>query len=80
MYNIFYIYTYKYTRPSNTLTRPRPKRPYKPRPHKQPDKLYSLTSAGASHLYMGKMQKPHNATKLYNLAICTYVGDFEKIA
>ena len=45
MYNIFYIYTYKYTRPSNTLTLSLSQRPYKPRLHKQPDKLYSLTRA-----------------------------------
>ena len=37
MYSIFYIYTYKYTRPSNTLTLSRPQRPYKPIPHKQPN-------------------------------------------
>ena len=37
MYNIFYIYTYKYTRPSNTLTLSLSKRPYKPKPHKQPN-------------------------------------------
>lgn len=37
MYNIFYIYTYKYTRPSNTLTLSRPERPYKPIPHKYPN-------------------------------------------
>ena len=58
MSNIFYIYTYKYTRPSNTLTLSRPKCPYKPRTHKQPDKLYSQAQT-ASHIY-GKMHKPHN--------------------
>ena len=45
MYNIFYIYTYKYTKPSNTLTLLLSQRPYKPRTYKQPDKLYSPTSA-----------------------------------
>ena len=45
MYNIFYIYNYKYTKPSNTLTLSRTQRPYKPRTYKQPDKLYSLTRA-----------------------------------
>ena len=48
MYNIFYIYNYKYTKLLNTLTLSRSrslKRPYKPRTHKQPDKLHSLTSA-----------------------------------
>ena len=48
MYNIFYIYTYKYTRPSNTLTL---SRSHALNAHanqdyiKQPDKLHSLTSA-----------------------------------
>lgn len=45
MYNIFYIYTYKYKRPSDALTLSRTQRPYKPIPHKQPNKLYSLTIA-----------------------------------
>ena len=45
MSNIFYIYTYKYKKPSNTLTLSRSQRPYQPRLHKQPDKLYSLTRA-----------------------------------
>ena len=45
MYNIFYIYNYKYTKPSNTPTLSRPQRPYKPRTHKQPNELYSPTSA-----------------------------------
>ena len=48
MYNIFYIYTYKYTRPSNTLTL---SRSHALNAHtsqyriKQYDKLHSLTSA-----------------------------------
>ena len=48
MYNIFYIYNYKYTRPSNTLTL---SRSHALNAHtsqdyiKQPDKLHSLTSA-----------------------------------
>ena len=57
MYNIFYIYTYKYTRPSNTLTLSRSrslKRPYKPIPHKQPDKLYSPTSADRKQFIYGQ--------------------------
>ena len=45
MYNIFYIYNYKNTKPSNTLTLSHAQHPYKPRTHKQPDKLYSLTRA-----------------------------------
>ena len=62
MYNIFYIYTYKYTRPSNTLTLSRTQRLYKPTSYKQPDKLYSLTSARRKpFIYRAKMHKPHNA-------------------
>ena len=51
MYNIFYIYTYKYTRPSNTLTLSCPKCLYKPRPHKQPDKQHQQAQT-ASHIYI----------------------------
>ena len=77
MSNIFYIYTYKYTRPSNTLTLSRTQRPYKPRPHKRPNEPHQQTQ-NASHLYMSKMQKPHNAPShtISNLYIC---GDFEKL-
>ena len=53
MYNIFYIYTYKYTRPSNTLTLSLSQRPYKPRPHKQPDEPRKQAQ-NASHVYMAK--------------------------
>ena len=52
MSNIFYIYTYKYTKPSNTLTLSRLQRPYKPRTHKQPDKLYSPTSRRTQAIYI----------------------------
>ena len=37
MYNIFYIYTYKYTKPSNTITLSLSQHPYKSRTHKQPN-------------------------------------------
>ena len=57
MYNIFYIYTYKYTSPSNTLTLSRPECPYKPRTYKQPDKLYSLTSARPQAIYIWQNAK-----------------------
>ena len=72
MYNTFYIYTYKYTRPSNTLTLSRTQCPYKPRTHKQPDKPHQQTQA-ASHVYMGKMQSRimHQAIQL---AACTYAA------
>ena len=53
MYNIFYIYNYKYTRPSNTLTLSRTQRPYEPRLHKQPEQPQPQAQT-ASHLYMGK--------------------------
>ena len=61
MYNIFYIYTYKYTRLSNTLTLSHTQRPYKPRLHKQPNEPHPQEQA-ASNLYMSKMHKPHNVS------------------
>ena len=77
MYDIFYIYTYKYKRPLNTLTLSRTQRPYKPRTHKQPDEPHSQAQ-NASHLYMGKIHKPYNAPShtISDLYIC---GDFEKL-
>ena len=63
MYNIFYIYIYKYTRPSNTLTL---SRSYALNARtsqeciKQPDKLYSPTSAERKPFIYGKIHKPHN--------------------
>ena len=56
MYSIFYIYTYKYKKPSNALTL---SRSHALTAHtsqdriKQPDKLYSQAQT-ASHLYVGK--------------------------
>ena len=41
MYNIFYIYTYKYKKPSNTLTLSCTQRPYKPRQYKQPNEPHT---------------------------------------
>ena len=76
MYNIFYIYTYKYTRPSNALTLSRSrslKRPYKPRLYKQPNEPHPQTQ-NASNVYRAKMHKPHNATRLYSRANCTYAA------
>ena len=55
MYNIFYIYTYKYTNPSNTLTLSRTLNA-----HTSQDRINSLMSythsqeQNASHLYMGQ--------------------------
>ena len=74
MYNIFYIYTYKYTKPSNTLTLSLSQRPYKPRTHKQPNEPHSLTSTDRKPFIYGKMHKPHNAPKLYSRATCTYAA------
>ena len=45
MYNIFYIYTYKYTKTVKHAHALAPQIPKKPRTHKHPDKLYSPTSA-----------------------------------
>ena len=53
MYNIFYIYTYKYTKPSNTLTLSHSKRPYKPRTHKQHNEPHPQAQ-NASRAYMAK--------------------------
>ena len=77
MYNIFYIYTYKYIKPSNTLTLSLSQCPHGPRLHKQPDHTRSQAQ-NASNLYMGKIHKPHNAPShtISNLHIC---GDFEKL-
>ena len=73
MYNIFYIYNYKHTKPSNTPTLSLSKHTHKPIPHKQPDKPHPQAQA-ESRLYRAKMYKPHNATKLYGRAICTYAA------
>ena len=72
MYNIFYIYNYKYTRPSNTLTLSLSQRPYKPRPHKQLDKPHQQAQT-ASRIYRAKCTSRimHQAIQL---AICTYAA------
>lgn len=72
MYNIFYIYTYKYTRPSNTLTLSLSKRPYKPRTHKQPNEPHQQTQT-ASRLYMAKCTS-RIMNKAIQLATCTYAA------
>ena len=78
MYNIFYIYTYKYTKPSNTLTLSRSLNA-----HTSQDRINSLMShthkhKTASNLYMGKMHKPHNAPS-YTISNLHIYGDFEKL-
>ena len=77
MYNIFYIYNYKYTKPSNTLTLSRTQHPYKPRTYKQPDHTRSQAQ-NASNLYMGKIHKPHNAPS-HTISNLHIYGDFEKL-
>ena len=55
MYNIFYIYNYKYTKPLNTLTlsRLRSLNAHASQDYiKQPDKLHSLTSARPQAIYI----------------------------
>ena len=57
MYNIFYIYNYKYTKPSNTLTlsRLRSLNAHANQDYiKQPDKLYSHTSADRKPFIYGQ--------------------------
>ena len=74
MYNIFYIYTYKYTKPLNTLALSRTQRSYKPRPYKQPNELYSPTSANRKpFIYRAKCTSRimHQAIQL---ATCTYAA------
>lgn len=78
MYNIFYIYNYKYTKPSNTLTLSRTQHPYKPRTYKQPDKLYSLTRAERKPYIWGKIHKPYNAPS-HTISNLHIYGDFEKL-
>ena len=75
MYNIFYIYTYKYTKPSNMLTLSRSLNA-----HTSQERINSLISytrsqeQNASHIYGAKMHKPHNATKPYSRATCIYTA------
>ena len=74
MYNIFYIYTYKYTRPSNTLTLSRTQRPYKPTSYKQPDKLYSSTSAERKQFIYGQKCTSRTMHQAIQLATCIYTA------
>ena len=74
MYNIFYIYTYKYTKPSNTLTLSRTQHPYKPRTYKQPDKLYSPTSASRKPFIYGQKCTNRIMYQAIQLATCIYTA------
>ena len=73
---IYFTSTLINTKPSNTLTL---SRSHALNAHtnqdyiKQPDKPHQQAQ-NASHLYMGKMHKPHNAPKLYSWVICTYAA------
>ena len=73
MYNIFYIYTYKYTRPSNTLTLSLSQRPYKPRLHKQLNEPHQQAQT-ASRIYMGKKCTSRIMHQAIQLATCTYAA------
>ena len=53
MYNIFYIYNYKYIKPSNTLTLSLSQCPHGQRLHKQLDRPHSQEQT-ASRAYMAK--------------------------
>ena len=72
MYNIFYIYTYKYTKPSNTLTLSLSQRPYKPRTHKHPNETHQQAQ-NASHAYRTKYTS-HIMHQAIQLATCTYAA------
>ena len=72
MYNIFYIYTNKHKRPSNTLMLSCTQRPYKPRPYKQPNEPHQQAQ-NASHLYMAKC-KSRIMYQAIQLATCTYAA------
>lgn len=73
MYNIFYICTYKYTKPSNTLTLSHAQRPYGPRLHKQPDHTRQQAQT-ASHLYIGQKYTSRIMHQAIQLATCTYAA------
>lgn len=81
MYNIFYIYTYKYTRPSNTLTL---SRSHALNAHTSQGCINSLINytrsqaQTASYLYRQKCTSRimHQAIQFGDLHIC---GDFEKL-
>ena len=77
MYNIFYIYTYKYTRPSNTLTLSRTQRPYKPRPYKQPNEPHKQEQT-ASRIYRAKYTSRIMYQAIWSGDMHIY-GDFEKL-
>ena len=72
-YIYIYIYIHKYTKPSNTLTLSRHKRPHKPRTYKQPDKLYKQAQ-NASRAYMAKCTIRIMPQKPYSRTICTYAA------
>lgn len=74
MYNIFYIYTYKYIKPSNTLTLSRTQRARKPTSYKQPNKLYSLTSAERKLFIYGQKCTNRIMHQAIQLATCTYAA------
>ena len=79
MYNIFYIYTYKYKKPSNTLTLSCSHALNAHTSQHRTNNLMTIPTSASRKLFIyGKMHKPHNAPShtISNLHIC---GDFEKL-
>ena len=79
MYNIFYIYTYKYKKPSNTLTLSLSQCPHGPRLHKQHCKLYSLTSAERKPFIYGQKYTSRIMHQAIQLATCIYTAILKKL-
>lgn len=79
MYNIFYIYTYKY---KNRQTR---SRSHALNAHtsqyriKQPDKLYSLTSAERKPFIYGQKYTSRIMHQAIQLATCIYTAILKKL-
>lgn len=72
MYNIFYIYTYKYIKPSNTLTLSLSQCLHGPRLHKQLDRPHPQEQT-ASRAYMAKCTS-RIMYQTIQLAACTYAA------
>ena len=77
MSNIFYIYTYKYTRPSNTLmlSRSHALNAHTSQDYiKQPDKLHPLTNADRKPFIYGQKCTSRIMHQAIQLATCTYAA------
>ena len=78
MYNIFYIYIYKYTIPSNTLMISCSLNTHTSQERiKQPEQTHQQAQT-ASRVYMSKMHKPHNAPS-HTISDSHICGDFGKL-